>query len=88
VEFARLRPDDQERVRTLAGILRVGIALDRSHDGRVATVSARRANGGGAIRLRVAAADGADTSLELQTAEERKALLEDVLGHRVEVIPA
>ena len=75
-------------MRTLAGILRVAIALDRTHDGRVGLVSARRANGGGAIRLRVEAADGADTSLELQTAEERKGLLEDVLGHRVDVFPA
>jgi len=86
LEFARLRPDDQDRVRTLAGILRVGIALDRSHDGRVGSVSVGRANGGGAIRIRVGAADGADTTLELQTAEERKDLLEHVLGHRVDVV--
>jgi len=88
LEFARLRPDDQDRVRTLAGILRVGIALDRSHDGRVASLTVRRANGGGAIRIRVVPADGADTALELQTAEERKDLLEHVLGHRVEITPA
>jgi exopolyphosphatase/guanosine-5'-triphosphate,3'-diphosphate pyrophosphatase len=82
-EFARLRPEDQDRVCTLAGILRVGIALDRSHDGRVGRVTVGRANGGGAIEVRVEPADGADTSLELQTAEERKDLLEHVLGHRV-----
>ena len=70
-------------MRTLAGILRVGIALDRSHDGRVGRVTVGRANGGGAIEVRVEPADGADTSLELQTAEERKDLLEHVLGHRV-----
>jgi hypothetical protein len=34
----------------------------------------------------VTATDGADISLELQTADERKALLEDVLGHRVEIV--
>ena len=85
-EFARLRRDDQERVRALAGILRVAIALDRSHDGRVGSVTVRRANGGGAIRIRVQPADEADVALELQTADERKGLLEDVLGHRVQVV--
>ena len=88
VEWARLRPDDQERVRTLAGLLRVAIALDRSHDGRVANVAVGSANGAGALRVAVTPADGADTVLELQTAEERKALLEDVLGHRVEIVDA
>ena len=86
VEFARLRPDDQERVTTMAAMLRVAIALDRSHDGRVATVAVGSANGAGALRVGVVAADGADISLELQTADERKELLEDVLGHRVEIV--
>jgi hypothetical protein len=88
MEFARLRPGDQDRVRTLAGILRVGIALDRSHDGRVGTLAVSSANGAGTLRIGVTPADGADISLELQTADERKELLEDVLGHRVEVAPA
>jgi exopolyphosphatase/guanosine-5'-triphosphate,3'-diphosphate pyrophosphatase len=87
VEFARLRPGDQDRVRTLAGILRVAIALDRSHDGRVGALAVSSANGAGRLRIGVMAADGADISLELQAAEERKELLEDVLGHRVEVTP-
>ena len=58
VEYARLRPDDQERVRALAGILRVAIALDRSHDGRVGKVRVTSANGSGPLRLGVVAADG------------------------------
>ena len=51
----------------MAAMLRVAIALDRSHDGRVATVAVGSANGAGALRVGVAAADGADISLELQT---------------------
>ena len=41
-EFARLSPDDQRLVRALAGILRVAIGLDRSHDRRVAATRAPR----------------------------------------------
>jgi len=85
-EFARLRPDDQDRVTAMAAMLRVAIALDRSHDGRVASVAVGSANGAGALRVGVVAAAGADISLELQTADERKELLEDVLGHRVEIV--
>jgi exopolyphosphatase/guanosine-5'-triphosphate,3'-diphosphate pyrophosphatase len=84
-EFARLRPGDQDTVKALAGVLRVAIALDRSHDGRVAKVSVASANGAGTLRLVVVPSDDANISLELQTADERKRLLEDVLGHRVEI---
>lgn len=87
-EFARLRPDDQERVRTLAAILRVAIALDRSHDGRVGLLKVTSANGAGRLKIAVVPADGADVSLEVQTAEERKELLEHVLGHRVDLVVA
>jgi len=87
-EFARLRPVDQDRVRTLAAILRVAIALDRSHDGRVGQVHVSSANGAGRLRIGVVPADGADVSLEVQTADERRELLEAVLGHRVEVAVA
>ena len=43
-EFGRLSPDDQRLVKTLAGILRVAIGLDRSHDGRVRSVMAQVRN--------------------------------------------
>jgi exopolyphosphatase/guanosine-5'-triphosphate,3'-diphosphate pyrophosphatase len=82
-EFARLQSDDQERVRTLAGLLRVAIALDRTHAGLVERVRARGA--GDDIVIEVTAAPGADLSLELFTVAERKGLLEDVLGRRVKV---
>ena len=84
-EFARLRPRDQERVRALAGLLRVAIALDRSHDGRVDHVAVSSANGAGALRISIVPSGVADVDLEVATAEERKQLLEDVLGHRVQI---
>lgn len=92
-EFERLRPDDREHISVLAGLVRVGIALDRSHAGRVAAVRVLGCEPGATsfdIQLEPAAVDGepADVSLELQTAEERKGLLEDALGTRIEVFVA
>jgi exopolyphosphatase/guanosine-5'-triphosphate,3'-diphosphate pyrophosphatase len=87
-EFARLRPADQEDVRTLAGVLRVGIALDRSHAGPVDAIRVTSANGSGPLRLLVHGRPGADLALELHAATERKELLETVLGHHVDVVAA
>ena len=83
-EFARLKPADQQVVRALAGILRVAIALDRTHAGHVASV--RRVRGpsvGDAVELAVTPVGDADLSLELYTAGETKGLLEDVLEREV-----
>ena len=57
-------------MRTLAGILRVAIGLDRSHEGRVrgvqAEIQAKR------VVVLIDAAPDADISLELYAANERK----------------
>jgi exopolyphosphatase/guanosine-5'-triphosphate,3'-diphosphate pyrophosphatase len=90
-EFARLASDDQHVVRALAAILRVAIALDRTHAGLVESIR-RRPDGGATgeegeghepVTLEVAARDDADLSLELYTAGESKALLEQVLDRPV-----
>ncbi|MDP9463221.1 MAG: Ppx/GppA family phosphatase [Actinomycetota bacterium] len=85
-DFARLSPDDQRLVRTLAGILRVAIGLYRSHDGRVRSVMAHPSRD----RLVIEAENkrGKEISLELYTANERSNLLEEVLGQRVAVVSA
>ena len=83
-EFARLRPDDQHIVRILAGLLRIGIALDRSHKGRVERIHVR-GDGDDVVSVQVTAHAGEDADLEVQTAEERKSLLEDVLGKTITV---
>ncbi len=84
-EFARLRPDDQHIVRILAGLLRIGIALDRSHKGRVERIHIHAEGGDDVVSVHVAAVAGEDVDLEVQTAEERKSLLEDVLGKTITV---
>lgn len=85
-EFDRLRPRDQDLVSTLAGVLRVAIALDRSHSGAVAEVHARRE--GNKLVIEAVPLDGADISLELFAANERTALLERTLDLDAEVVAA
>ena len=82
--FAALSAGDQRLVRSLAGVLRVAIGLDRRHEGRVAGV--RAAADSGALVIRALAADGADIGLEVFAAGERTALLGRVLDRDVEVV--
>ena len=82
--FARLSPDDQNLVRVLAGLLRVAIGLDRTHDGRVAEVRVRRR--GRRIVVEARPAGPQDLDLEVYTANERTGLLAEVLSTRVEVV--
>jgi len=77
-EFAALRPIDQSTVRALAGILRVAIGLDRTHAGLVTAVECTRRDD--ALVVSARPQPGADLGLELYTANERKGLLEEVLG--------
>ena len=65
-------------VRVLAGILRVAIGFDRSHDGRVRSVEVALRRG--KLVVRPVPAGDADLSLERYAADQRKDLLEDVLG--------
>ncbi|MGI9579496.1 MAG: HD domain-containing protein, partial [Microthrixaceae bacterium] len=81
--FAALRSADRERVRAMAGLLRVAIALDRNHDGGVDFVTAAADNDG--VLLRLHPVDGRDLDLEVFSANDRKGLLETVLGCEVDV---
>jgi exopolyphosphatase/guanosine-5'-triphosphate,3'-diphosphate pyrophosphatase len=84
-EFARLWPEDQARVQILAGLLRVAIALDRSHKGRVERVVVSATPDADEVVIAVQQRDGFDADLEVQTAEDRKGLLEEVLQRRVRI---
>jgi exopolyphosphatase/guanosine-5'-triphosphate,3'-diphosphate pyrophosphatase len=83
-DFARLSPDDQRLVRTLAGILRVAIGLDRSHDGRVRSVMAQPHRD--VLLIEAQNKRGKEISLELYTANERSSLLGEVLAQRVTIV--
>ena len=84
-EFAALRRDEQALVRTLAGILRVAIGLDRCHEHRVAAVRVEIRPSKVVVHVMP---NAADIALELYAANERKDLLEEVLDCRVELMPA
>jgi exopolyphosphatase/guanosine-5'-triphosphate,3'-diphosphate pyrophosphatase len=79
--FAALSSSDQGLVRALAGILRVAIALDRSHDSRVVGIRVNASPAGVVVKLDVRD----DPSLELYTADERKGLLESALDTEVRI---
>lgn len=83
-EFARLDDSEQQVVRTLAGVLRVAIGLDRTHDRRIASVRATVDDS--SVRIEVTPVVGADIELELHAATDRSGLLADVLGREVCVV--
>lgn len=81
--FAALEADDQARVRWLSGLLRVAIGLDRSHAGAVAAIELTATPDH--VQIDVRPNDGADASLEVYSARERRTLLEQMLGRPVEI---
>ena len=82
-EFAALDEADQETVWTLAGILRVAIALDRTRSGAVESLSCQVDDG--AIEIVAEVASGLDADLELYTAQERVGMLRRATGRAVTV---
>jgi exopolyphosphatase/pppGpp-phosphohydrolase len=83
-EFAELPADEKHLVRVMAGLLRIAIALDRTSSGAVESMDVRTAEGRMTVCVRLA--PGADSALELYTAEQRKDLLEDSLGVEIEFL--
>jgi exopolyphosphatase/guanosine-5'-triphosphate,3'-diphosphate pyrophosphatase len=83
-EFASLQRDDQQRVRVLAGILRVAVGLDRNHGRRVTRV--RVADDDRRLVIGAVPVPGQDVSLELYAAGTRSDLLADALGVPVSVV--
>ena len=82
-EWAALRRTDRAMVRTLAGVLRVAIGLDRSHAAAVRDVRARWDDD--VVSVSLHATGDHPIELEAHAAELRRGLLEEVLGRRVEV---
>ena len=86
VEFAALAVEDQRLVRSLAGILRVAIGLDRTQDGRVKKVSTQL--GEDTLEIRFTTGKSKDGDLNAYAATERRVLLSEVLNRRVKIVAA
>ena len=82
-EFSSLSSQDKDRVRTLAGILRIAIGLDRSHAGTVTSVNVSYTDD--LVRIEPVAARNVDIELELFAANERTGLLSLSLKRAVKV---
>ena len=80
-EYAALTKDDRYRVRVLAGLLRLGIALDRTYRRAVQRVHATVTDE--AVDIDVEVADRTDVDIELFTAHRNSGLLADALGRSV-----
>jgi exopolyphosphatase/guanosine-5'-triphosphate,3'-diphosphate pyrophosphatase len=83
--FRALGKDDQERVRRLAGILRIADGLDRNHRANVRDLRARIRHGTVALSLR--SARKKDLELEIWGAERKKQLFEEAFGVSVRIVP-
>ena len=81
-EFAELRRKDQHAVRLLAGLLRLGIALDRGRAAAVHDVRCRVGKQTIEVGLTVTGA----VELERYSADERKGLAEEALGRPIEIV--
>jgi exopolyphosphatase/guanosine-5'-triphosphate,3'-diphosphate pyrophosphatase len=77
--FAELSLEDQGRVRALAAILRLALALDRTHQQNVADVKARVRDD--AVRILIHSQG--DTDVDLWAAERKVDLFEQVFGRKV-----
>jgi exopolyphosphatase/guanosine-5'-triphosphate,3'-diphosphate pyrophosphatase len=82
-QFAALSSDDRETVSLLAGILRVAIGLDRTHDGRCTDIKMKKK--GESLRLHLYGDNDIDLSLNTYATQERIDLLERVLNYPIEI---
>lgn len=84
-EYSLLSESDQNMVRMLAGILRIGIGLDRSHRGLVTEVHVALDDKGSELQITPIASSGVDIGLEVYSAQERSDLLAKSLDLTVKV---
>lgn len=85
-EFAALPESDQHTVRVLAGLLRVGIGLDRTYRRVVQGVTTEI--GDTRVDIGLQLDDGTTADLEVFTAEERAGLLAGSLGREIRFEPS
>ena len=71
-------------MRSLAGILRISVGLDRTHDGRVKKVAVDISEDD--VNIEFSCNKKLETELIEYTANERKALLSNVLNKRLKIV--
>ncbi len=81
-EFKGLDAARRSQVSLLAGLLRVAIGLDRTHEGRIGALHVVP-SASDRVEVEVVASDGADLTLELHSAHDRSSLLAESLGCEV-----
>jgi len=81
-DFNFLEIDDQERVLKLAGLLRIAIALDRSHKGQVRKLAVEVKNDSVVLRL----TSKGDVSMEMRDFELKKDLITKLLNKTVVLV--
>jgi exopolyphosphatase/guanosine-5'-triphosphate,3'-diphosphate pyrophosphatase len=86
-EFTRLRFEEQEIVRRMAGLLRIADGLDRGHTSAVERITTRLTSDKLTIRV-IPKHRGADLSLECWGATRKANVLARVLGREVVALPA
>ena len=79
-EFAKLSETEQQLIIFLAGILRVAIGLDRSHDGRVTRLDVEIKKSSVDITVNTSMSQIDALEMNLYAARERQELLETALG--------
>jgi exopolyphosphatase/guanosine-5'-triphosphate,3'-diphosphate pyrophosphatase len=82
-EYGELPPEDQRRVAELAAILRLALALDRTHQQHVADVQAVVDD----RRVLITVDSQGDTEVDLWAAERKVELFEKVFGREVRFVP-
>lgn len=85
-EFMSLRTNDRETVSLLAGLLRVGIALDRTRSAVVTDVKVEIPARGRTVLVKPVVKKKGDATLEIYTATQRCDLLSHALDRRVEIV--
>jgi exopolyphosphatase/guanosine-5'-triphosphate,3'-diphosphate pyrophosphatase len=78
-EYMALPPEDQRRVSALAAILRLALALDRTHQQHVAEVRAHVTD----RRVQITVDSHGDTEVDLWAAERKVELFQRVFGREV-----
>jgi exopolyphosphatase/guanosine-5'-triphosphate,3'-diphosphate pyrophosphatase len=86
LEYAALPESDQRVVEILSGMLRIAAGLDRTRSGAISRLRVDETTRG-TLRILVETVPGIDAELEVYSARNRKDLLEEALGIKVEIEP-